>query len=76
MSLPFIILRSIYETAICLGHCVDGSTALDLWHLESQDIFAGGKHEGLKTERLAQVAVKAFLTHTSKGKEYSGLYGT
>lgn len=52
MSLPFIILKSIYETAICLGPCLDGSTVLDLWHFVSQDGFAGGKNEGLKTERL------------------------
>lgn len=53
MPLPFITLKSIYETAICLGHCLDRSTALDFWHLASQDGFAVVEHEGLKTKRLA-----------------------
>lgn len=75
MSVSFIILKSIYEIAICSGHYLDGSTALDFWYLACQDGFAVVRHEGLNADWYAQVAVKAFSIHKSKEKEYLGSYG-
>lgn len=69
MSLPFIIPKSIYETATCLGHCLDGSTALDFWHLASQDGSAIIRLGGSKMERLARLGHNDGIFKAHKQRE-------